>query len=163
LIKLDGLDPSGIVEISHGRIVKGQMSVFSNAQAHEVDWSLPQQRGIPGAFRRGIRCLSLDAVECGRLDAGEHVFALIRAEGRGMIGGEADVFIHVKDENAGPIDTGGDQCLEQFILRWCAGEDNACGASSRDKAPQVLSGTLCSRLSEADAIFGNEDLEVVKV
>ena len=49
-VQMDGLHGFGIAQICHMWVVKGNVPVFSNSHADDVDWRFVQQRRVSRAF-----------------------------------------------------------------------------------------------------------------
>ena len=80
-VELDHLDGMRIFEVCNGGIVEGDMSVFADAHADEIDGAFVHERGVAGDLGFEVSGLCSNAVEGFRGDFGEKVFLLIGSEG----------------------------------------------------------------------------------
>ena len=87
-----------------GRIVEGQMSVFSDSSEADIDRMLTQNSADPPALGCSV-LLSVDVVEGGKGEGKlrNEAFPQVFTE-RGRMGdGDAHIFVEVKSGDAGPI------------------------------------------------------------
>lgn len=136
------LAAAGVVESNYGvrlqrfeiggRIVEGEMAVFSDADEGDINLgklqfvanSFHQLAGIFGAAQKMVLA---DA------DFIDEALAQIFAEAGGVSFGEADIFVEMKHFDAAPIDAGhGGEGREKFELRSAGGGDDAGFATGRD-------------------------------
>src|SRR6185295_2878697 len=71
-IEQHNLHDALVGKIGHGRIVKREMAVLTDAQAAKVNWLLPQQRRVPFAFVDWLGRVSFKVVKYFWLDAAFH-------------------------------------------------------------------------------------------
>jgi len=102
-------------------------------------------------------------VKGARLDAREDVLLLEMAEAGGMSGGEPDVFIHMENRDAAPIDRLGEEGGEELGLGGGAGQDHPRGAGGGEGALDGGGGFEAGGGAHGGAIGEGGDVELVNL
>lgn len=128
-IKPDDFDLYRVEKIGDRRIVKGEVAIFANSGAEDIDRKLTEKLLIGEAGqKRSPGLFAGDQVEFvgGDSDLAEQFFLEEISERGRMIGGETEVFVHMKPTHARPVKFGiCNKCAEHFVLAWCGGKDHA--------------------------------------
>lgn len=140
VVELHEFDPVRIVEAGDGRIIEGDVAIFADAEAAEIDGLRLEERGVPGDFVERQVALAVEVMELPGFDEEFHAFAHITTEARRVIAGDSEVFVHVEQGDLGPIDAAGlDESFEEPDLGITGGEDGGGGTLAGDDLGQVVS------------------------
>ena len=126
LLQFHDLDGLRVLKIGHRRVVEGDMPVFPDAHAHDIDGALVQEGGICGARDVRIRVLAVEIMNGQKRPACKDALAQEVAEALRRMRRQADVFVHVKRFDAGKINAPvGDGRRKEFVLRRRRRKDDA--------------------------------------
>ena len=116
-VEFDHLDVERVVEVGHARVVERQVPVLPDAQAAQVKGVPGQEIRIAGAGGRDVT-LSVDVVRRLRCCGFDDPFSDPPLESGRMVGPDADVLVHVKDDRVRPGDVlgRGHECLDECTL-----------------------------------------------
>lgn len=129
VIELHDFDGTLLFEASDRWIVEGEVTVFADAEAAEVDWLRFQEGFVAIAFFKGEINVSVDEMEFFWAHERLNTFAEIPAEARFVILIDPEVFVHVEEDDFGPIDSfEGDELFKELNLGIAGGEDRGGGA-----------------------------------
>lgn len=103
MIEVHDFDADGVIEISWW-VVEREVAIFSDSCAGDVNRALREELLVPCAFGGGVGRFAADAVKCGGADVLEDVLLLVVPKTGGVIRADADVLVHMKDFNFGPVD-----------------------------------------------------------
>ena len=129
-IQADDLDQHGVEEVRDRRVVEREMAVLADPGADDVDRLGTEDLLVGQAGpQRPIALLSGDQPESGRIEAdqSEQAFLEVAAERGPMIGGEPEVFIHVKAEHTRPVDIPGRHQARQELVLTGSGREHHVG------------------------------------
>ena len=80
VIQLHQLDPVGIIQLCHGRIVEGDVTIFANTQATEIDRCLFEQLGVSITFIEWQKRIALEVMKGLGLDQTFHTLLPCQVE-----------------------------------------------------------------------------------
>jgi len=133
VIELHELDGVAVVEAGDGGIIEGDVAVFADAHAAQVDRLSGEEIGVALALVKWQQAVALKEVE--GLGAKERFDALlhVEAEASRMGGRDAEVLVHVEEGDLGPVDPAHlDELLEEADLGIAGGEDGGGAALTGD-------------------------------
>lgn len=108
------------------RVVKGDMAVFSDSHADDIDSLVGQQAGIAGYGGGVVGGVVRDVIHVAERDFVEQALFQEVAETLRRVGRKPDVFVHVEGVDAFPGNrTIGNQSGQEFVLRRSGSEDHA--------------------------------------
>ena len=140
-VEFDDFDEERVGEVGDGRVVEGDVAVFANAHADEIDGLCAEEGGVAGGDGLGVGLFGGQGMEAAEGDVAEEMLVEVVAEALRVRGGEADVVVHVKRGDSGPVEGEGvglvDEGGEEFVLGRCAGEDDTGVALAGEDAVQV--------------------------
>lgn len=96
VIELHQLDVIGVFKVGDMWVIEGEVTVFAYAEAAEVNGLCLKKAGVTTAFVEGKVAIAGEIVESAWLDEGFDAFAHVFAEACGVVGLNAEVFVHVK-------------------------------------------------------------------
>ena len=91
-----------VIEIRDRGIVEGEMPVLSDAEQAELRMGGAKRLAIFARGAPGIGSVPVHLVECSHSHLAGQPLAQVSAEGAGVIGGQADVFVHVETGHSIP-------------------------------------------------------------
>ena len=156
VIEIDDDVRIGDLEIG-GRIVEGEMAIFADAGEGNID-GRAGDGGVDAANEVAGIGGGIEKVMIG--DAGLADKALFEefAEAGGMIGGQADVFVKMKEFDVLPGDVGsGGEDFEEFELRGAGGGDEAGVAASGNGGAESGGGLRGGSFCEGGLVVENLD------
>jgi hypothetical protein len=163
-VELDQFDRVRIVEVGDGRIVEGEVSVLADTEATEIDGLGAEERSITRALGQGLVGVAGEIVKGRGAEAALYAFAEEPAEA-GRVGvGDSEVFVHVKEGDAGPVDgVVGGEVLEEADLGSGGSEEDGGVVLPGEGEEELLS---CGISCGAGELFGgglDMDAEIVSV
>lgn len=167
VIERDDFYGCGIVEVGYGGVVEGDMAVLAKPDEGKVYWSLIEQLRIARDLGVQIRDVASQVVSDSRMHLVFEPGSNPVLEAGGVIGFNADIFVHVEQHDGFPIDILLHEGFDQRNLRVSGCSDNSCPAVSGDgvlNEPARLFGGGRSRCGARaiDLHFGTADLEVLQ-
>ena len=153
-VQFDDFDGVRVIEMSHGRIVKGEVSVVADAEEAQVDGVGLQEAGVSFAFPDGFEGIASQVMELAGRNAPIHLFVKVMAETGGVMGGEAEVFIHVKEHDTIPLQARlVEEMIEKEQLGLAGGEDDAGGFLFLERGDEVPARDLGGVLSQNSLVL----------
>ena len=115
-VERDGFYQAFIVKICDGRIIERNVTIFTDAQAHEVDRHLRKKLPVSLAFPFRLFVGADEMHGAWRGNVCEQMFAQITAKALRMLPAQGDVFVHVKYDHLAPCNFLLRERGEEFVL-----------------------------------------------
>ena len=117
-------DLAGIFKVGDWRVVEGEVAVFSDAQAAEVDGRLGEQAFVAVAFvqrEQGVACQVVEGLGFG---FGFDAFFHVALEAGAVARRQSEIFVHMEKLDSGPVHRFGfDQAGEKEDLGVARGQN----------------------------------------